>query len=257
MGAVIGSVPPLEVMIAVSIAAVVILFALRATERTLSVLALAFVVGLSAQLQLGARLQSDGFYYYAYLRSLAFDHDVDFKNDYRLLGLGDKTYLFQPTPTGLRGVGLDDRSGDRVVAVLRGRPRGRDAAARHRRRCRANGISIPSARRSASPASSTASSAAGSPTGWRGASTRRTRRGRRMLTVGGSFMIWYIVREPSMTHAPSMAAVAGFVWAWIATRGPADVGAWARPRAAAGFMGLIRWQNILFALLPGVDALRR
>ena len=52
------------------------------------------------QLQLGARLQSDGFYYFAYLRSLAFDHDVNFLNDYKMLGLGDKTYLFTPTRTG-------------------------------------------------------------------------------------------------------------------------------------------------------------
>src|SRR6187401_827200 len=29
-----------------------------------------FAVGLAAQIQLGARLQSDGFYYYAYLRSI-------------------------------------------------------------------------------------------------------------------------------------------------------------------------------------------
>src|SRR5207253_1683295 len=59
-----------------------------------------FTIGVAFQLQLGARLQSDGFYYYAYLRSLAFDHDVDFTNDYRMLGLGDKSYLFHPTPTG-------------------------------------------------------------------------------------------------------------------------------------------------------------
>ncbi len=57
-------------------------------------------MGVALQLQLGARLQSDGFYYFAYLRSLAFDRDVNFMNDYRMLGLGDKTYLFQPTRTG-------------------------------------------------------------------------------------------------------------------------------------------------------------
>jgi hypothetical protein len=59
-----------------------------------------FTVGVSCQLALGARLQSDGFYYYSYLRSLAFDGDVEFSNDYRLLGLGDKPHLFEPTPTG-------------------------------------------------------------------------------------------------------------------------------------------------------------
>ena len=45
------------------------------------VLAALFTLGLALQLQLGARLQSDGFYYFAYLRSIAFDHDVDFTND--------------------------------------------------------------------------------------------------------------------------------------------------------------------------------
>jgi hypothetical protein len=57
-------------------------------------------IGLALQLELGARLQSDGFYYFSYLRSLAFDRDLDFRNDYTLLGLGDKPHLFEPTPTG-------------------------------------------------------------------------------------------------------------------------------------------------------------
>src|SRR5258708_12150412 len=57
-------------------------------------------VGVVGQMQLGARLQIHGFYYYAYLRSMAFDRDVDLTNDYRLLGMGDKAQLFQPTPTG-------------------------------------------------------------------------------------------------------------------------------------------------------------
>ena len=53
-----------------------------------------------AQLRLGARLQSDGFYYFAHLRSLWFDGDDNLANDYRLLGFGDKPHLFVPTPTG-------------------------------------------------------------------------------------------------------------------------------------------------------------
>ena len=43
-----------------------------------SVFAALFAAGVALQLQLGARLQSDGFYYFAYLRSLAFDRDVEF-----------------------------------------------------------------------------------------------------------------------------------------------------------------------------------
>ena len=61
-----------------------------------------------------------------------------------------------------------------------------------------------------------------------------------------------------MTHAPSMAAVAGFTWLWIATRSPDGAlpraATWALLGAAAGLMTLIRWQNALFAILPACDA---
>ena len=72
----------------------------RPALTTATVFAALFASGLAMQLQFGARLQSDGFYYFAYLRSLAFDRDVNFMNDYRLIGLGDKPHLFEPTVTG-------------------------------------------------------------------------------------------------------------------------------------------------------------
>jgi hypothetical protein len=58
-----------------------------------------------------------------------------------------------------------------------------------------------------------------------------------------------------MTHASSMAAVAGFTWMWAQTRERRTLRSWALLGLLAGFMALIRWQNILFALLPGIDAL--
>ena len=64
------------------------------------ILLAALPAGLAAQLALGARLQSDGFYYFAHLRSLWFDHDQDLANDYRLLAMESKTNLFVPTITG-------------------------------------------------------------------------------------------------------------------------------------------------------------
>jgi hypothetical protein len=80
------------VLVAIAAAAVVLAFAIHRSPShaglgvrkgwpVLPLLALAFAAGLAAQLHFGARLQSDGFYYYAYLRSLAFDGDVDFSND--------------------------------------------------------------------------------------------------------------------------------------------------------------------------------
>jgi hypothetical protein len=77
----------------------------------------------------------------------------------------------------------------------------------------------------------------------------------------GSFMLWYMVKEPAMNHAPSMAAVAGFTWAWVATRpsrlsGQArSMREWALLGALAGLMTLVRVQDALFAILPACDAL--
>ena len=89
-----------SIVTAVAAIALAVERARHSRRRTALVFAWLFAIGLAFQLQLGARLQSDGFYYFAYLRSLAFDRDVDFTNDYKLLGLGDKPHLFQPTPTG-------------------------------------------------------------------------------------------------------------------------------------------------------------
>src|SRR5262245_39947731 len=94
-------------LVACSIAATLVSLALLRVKKRLTttatvvmILICAFPAGVAAQLHLGARLQSDGFYYYAYLRSLWFDGDVDLTNDYRMLGQGDKAHLFTLTPTG-------------------------------------------------------------------------------------------------------------------------------------------------------------
>jgi len=231
----------------------------QATERRRGraglVVAALFTVGLALQLHLGARLQSDGFYYFAYLRSLAFDRDVNFMNDYRLLGLGDKTYLFQPTRTGHAESAWT--IGPAIVwspffaaghlAASRLHAKGLDVAA--------DGTSFPY--RQAVCVAGLFYGLLGCwfayrltrmffPEGLAGAAV--------ILTVTGSFMAWYLVKEPSMTHAPSMAAVAGFAWMWAATRDRRSVRMWAVLGLLAGFMALIRWQNILFAVLPGLDA---
>ena len=59
-----------------------------------------------------------------------------------------------------------------------------------------------------------------------------------------------------MTHAASMASVAGFLWMWAATRERRTWGQWAMLGLIVGFAALIRWQNVLFAILPGFDAAR-
>ncbi len=217
--------------------------------------AVLFALGVTAQLQLGARLQSDGFYYFAYLRSIAFDRDVDFTNDYRLLGLGDKAHLFEATVTG------HAQSAWTVGPAVVWSPffAAGHAVARQLSRSdpnvSTNGVSFPY--RQAVCIAGLFYALLGCwfcfrltarlyPAAVAGAATA--------FVIGGSFMLWYVVKEPSMTHAPSMAAVAGFVWGWLATRGDRTTRQWAWLGAVAGFMTLIRWQNAIFALLPACDA---
>jgi hypothetical protein len=254
----LGRTPSAGTVVAIAVtAALVGILAVRRRPAAGLVLAALFTVGLALQLQLGARLQSDGFYYFAYLRSLTFDRDVDFTNDYRMLGLGDKTYLFHPTKTGHAEsawtigpaiVWSPFFAAGHIVAS-RLHAKGLDVST--------DGTSYPYRQ-----AVCVASLFYGLLGCW--FAYRLTRlffpaqlaAPAVVLTIAGSFMAWYLVKEPSMTHAASMASVAGFLWMWAATRERRTLRSWALLGLLAGFMALIRWQNLLFALLPGLDALQ-
>jgi hypothetical protein len=217
--------------------------------------AVLFCAGVAAQIGLGARLQSDGFYYFAYLRSIAFDGDVEFTNDYKLLGLGDKPHLFQPTRTGYA------QSAWTIGPAIVWSPFfavGHAVAIELSRRdpnVTANGVSFPYRQ---------AVCIAGLVYGLLGCwfifrltsrfTTDRVAAAATAITIAGSFMLWYLVKEPSMTHAPSMALVAGFTWAWVATREQRTTVQWMLLGLLAGVMTLVRWQNAIFALLPACDS---
>lgn len=248
------SVEPWTVVGLAAAAAVFLAFAVP-RRRAVVLFAALFAAGAAAQPPLGARLQSDGFYYYAYLRSIVFDRDVSLANDYTLLGLTDKPHLFQPTRTGYA------QSAWTVGPAIVWSPffaAGHIVASRLATRnpnITADGISFPYRQ---------AVCLAGLFYGLLGCwfCYRITARFHPPLlaaaaaagVAGGSFVLWYMVKEPSMTHAPSMAAVAGFTWAWLASRERRTTAGWALLGLLAGFMTLIRWQNALFALLPAIDA---
>ena len=208
--------------------------------------------------QLGARLQSDGFYYFAYLRSLAFDRDVDFSNDYRLLGLGDKTHLFQPTPTG------HAQSAWTIGPAIVWSP---FFAAGH----------VVATRLRASTSPTSAPTASRSRTGRRSASPglfygllgcwfalsaraarvfdRRDGRGRRHRHR--QRIVHALVPREGTEHDARAVDGAGRRLR-LGVGGdagePRHAAQWALLGLLAGFMTLIRWQNALFALLPACDA---
>src|SRR4051812_43008374 len=187
---------------------------------------------------------------------MAFDGDVNFLNDYRMLGLGDKTYLFQPTRTGHAESAWT--IGPAIVwspffavghlTAIRLRASGVDVAV--------DGTSFPY--RQAVCVASLFYGLLGCWFAYR--FSRLFFPGRLampavVLVVCGSFMLWYLVKEPSMTHAASMMSAAGFMWLWAARHDRRELRDWALLGVLIGFSALIRWQNLLFALLPGIDAL--
>lgn len=252
---------PATVLAGVLVCAAAGVAAARLSRRSpiVLVLAAAMAAGLFAQAKLGARLQSDGFYYYAYLRSLAFDRDVDLANDYRLLGLDDAQhrFLFQPTVTG------HAQSAWSIGPAIAWSPffAGGHVVARHLAR-RGEAIDTIGTAYPYRQAVVVAGLFYGLLGLW---FTYRFVRlfcaapeaiAAVVLTAAGSFVLWYLVREPTMSHALSMAAVAGFLWCWAANRDRRTTAGWLALGLAGGVMALMRWQNILMFVLPGVDLLR-
>jgi len=73
----------------------------------------------------------------------------------------------------------------------------------------------------------------------------------------GSFVVWYLVVENSMVHGVSMFATTLFLYLWHRSRRrerPAD---WIAIGAAAGLMAMVRWQNVLFAVVPFAELVLR
>jgi hypothetical protein len=228
----------------------------RARVITAAVFAALFASGIAVQLQLGARLQSDAFYYFAYLRSIVFDRDVDFTNDYPALGLNDKAYLWQP-PTATGYAHSAWTIGPAIVwAPFFG--------AGHLAAERQQGLGLPVATDGTSYPYRQAVCIAGLFYALLGTwfSIRAARQffpgalaaTGAALVAGGSFILWYALAEPTMTHAPTMAVVAAFVWYWTATMGRRSLVHWIGLGALAGFAGLVRWQSVIFALLPAIEA---
>jgi hypothetical protein len=71
----------------------------------------------------------------------------------------------------------------------------------------------------------------------------------------GSFILWYLVADNSMSHGASMFAVTLFVWTWHETRNDLTARRWALLGATAGLMSMVRWQNVLFVVFPAVEEL--
>jgi hypothetical protein len=70
-----------------------------------------------------------------------------------------------------------------------------------------------------------------------------------MLTLG-STIVFYSAVEVTMAHGLGTAAVSGLIWYWLRTFGSSRPGRWLMVGILVGLVALMRWQLVTFALLP-------
>jgi hypothetical protein len=205
----------------------------------------------------GGRINGDGASYYVYVRSLAKDADLDFTNEYAHYGMLAREDLAVPTRTGLRrsifsaGPGLVwlpfFALGEAVAraGALLGFPADLSGFGP----LHVNAVALGSllmgfaavllvhhvAGRHFEPAVATAAAAA---------------------IWLASFLYWYMVEQPTMSHAPSAFGAALVVWWWDRTRDSPSARASAVLGLLVGLAMCLRWQNGVLGLLPAFDLVR-
>ncbi|HOE67628.1 MAG TPA: glycosyltransferase family 39 protein [Candidatus Hydrogenedentes bacterium] len=196
--------------------------------------------------------------YYAWFRSLAFDHDLDFANDYGALNRaghvpGDILVDALGPRTATRRLGNAFAMGPallwtpfllagHLVALLRNLP--------------ANGFSQPYV--TSVYIANMTYGIAGTVLVYYALRRWFSRSASTIAAIGAwtcSPMLYYTYGQQAMSHAPSYCCVALLlcVWAWLRDRDA--LWPWMAIGAAVGLATLVRWQNATFALIPAIDAL--
>ena len=206
---------------------------------------------------------SDEIEYFAYVRSIWFDRDLSFDNEYRYFydvgiaraHLFKETFLDYATPTGLR------RNFAPIGSALLWAPMyvAADAGVRT---ARAFGSDIPADGFSRPYIAAVAYGSA--VYGFlaivlSAAAARRVSGSRSMATVAavwlGTPLLFYMYVAPGFSHACSAFAVAAFVVVWLRVRDTWSVGGVAALGALAALMAMVREQDAFIAAGPAIDFL--
>lgn len=210
----------------------------------------------------GRVVVGDAVHYFVYLRSLVFDGDLHFQNEYQRLyrvdAPGPETdWIFTPLPSGyirnMMPVGpalvwlplyLLTALGAWIAGAFGG---GAVDGFGRAFQASAGFSGIAAAGLGAWLAFLTARRAFGDATAiWA-----------TMVIWLGSSALYYSLVSPAYSHASSMLATSLVVYLWQRTARTHTWRRYACLGAAVGFAALVRWQDALFCILPAADALQR
>jgi len=202
----------------------------------------------------GGRLGGDGVSYYVYVRSLAKDADLDFTNEYTHYGLIERADLAVPTRTGMR------RSIFAVGPALVWMPffAAGEAVARA-----ASLLGAAVDLSGYGPYHVNAVALGSLLLGFAAVllihdvAARHFEAAVALVTAAAvwlaTFLYWYMVQQPTMSHAPSVFGAALVVWLWDRNRDHRTPAGFLLLGVVVGLAMCLRWQNAVLGLLPALD----
>ncbi len=206
----------------------------------------------------GRVIDGDALGYYAWLRSVAFDGDIDFSNDYRLLSddFAEDSEELTPLATGL--VPNKWPPGSAILWAPLFLAVGAMVALLNLIGAQIpfDGLALPF--KISAGVAGIAYATAGA---WlcydlarRIYSAASAFWATLTLWLGGS-LLYYSLVSPTYSHATSLFAVALFGHTWYRTRGQDDLRRFALLGALAGLAGLVRSQDLIILIVPGLELL--
>ena len=225
----------------------------RAVARGRAVLLLLLLPALVHFHAGGGRIIGDGVSYYVYVRSLAKDADLDFTNEYTHYGLIAREDLAAPTRTGLR------RSIFAVGPGLVWMPffAAGEAIARVASLFRAVDLSGYGPYHVNAVALGSLLLGFGAVLLIHDLASRHFAADVALVAACAiwlaTFLYWYMVQQPTMSHAPSVFGAAALLWLWDRGRPDPTPARSLLLGAVLGMAMCLRWQNAVLGALPAFD----
>ncbi len=198
--------------------------------------------------------------HYAWIRSLVFDRDVDFENEYRALASGDVPAAGNPVdPDGPRTApGWAPNRASLGPGVLWAPFLGLGHVTARLGGLPADGFSQPY--HTAVFLANIVYGTAGALLAYAAFRARWGKRASALAAVGAwacSSALYYTYAREALPHACAFFAASLFLCAWLHLRTREALWAWAVIGGALGLAALVQWQSAAFVVIPAVDLLWR